>query len=92
MSPWKLDEMDVRPHERPGGVQEAAHINHSARCSGGIDSTGDTVTRAHDVVIAALGEVCADPSAARKIDGDNATSDFEGAVRCLVRAFRWPPG
>ena len=49
---------------------------------------GDKDTRAHDVVIVAIGEVCTG-SAAHKIDGENATltGDVEGAVRCLVRAF-----
>ena len=48
-------------------------------------------TRAHVVVTVALGEPCTGSLSAHKADGENATltGDFEGAVRCLARAF--PP-
>ena len=53
------------------------------------DPIGDKATRADDVVIVALGEVCTGSSAGHKVDGEDATliGDFEGAVRCVVRAL-----
>ena len=68
----------------------AAHYRgNPARNAEGIDSIGDKVIMAHDVVIVVLGEIGTDSSAARKVDSESATliGDSEGAGHCLVRAF-----